>query len=293
MFGPNTYIDFPTSITHSHRDKEFMNTFEDLRELFIDVFDLQGYDILFIGGSGTTAVEAVVWSMMNNIEIVGNGGVFRNKWERLVKTYEKEGSSKYYREKLYCQLETSNSSYFEEDNCIVDAISSFPYYEIPKNTNVFITCVNKQLGGFPGLSIVGVKKNYWNRIKDADEFTYLSLKRYYQYGLKNQTPTTAPTQIYEHFLTILRRFDIDELRNKINRNSELIVDAIGEKKIIGKNLCPVITIPKEFISDELAVKWNLYGLQTKSKNYQIFTYSCDDKDYENFAKDLKSENTIL
>ena len=180
MFGPNTYIDFPTSITHSHRDKEFMNTFEDLRDLFIDVFDLQDYDILFIGGSGTTAVEAVVWSMMNNIEIVGNGGVFRNKWERLVKTYEKEGSSKYYREKLYCQLETSNSSYYEEDNCIVDAISSFPYYEIPKKTNIFITCVNKQLGGFPGLSIVGVKKSFWNRIKDTDEFTYLSLKRYYQ-----------------------------------------------------------------------------------------------------------------
>ena len=43
MFGPNTYIDFPTSITHSHRDKEFMNTFEDLRDLFIDVFDLQDY----------------------------------------------------------------------------------------------------------------------------------------------------------------------------------------------------------------------------------------------------------
>ncbi len=107
------------------------------------------------------------------------------------------------------------------------------------------------------------------------------------------TPTTAPTQIYEHFLTILRRFDIDELRNKINRNSELIVDAIGEEKIIGKNLCPVITIPKEYISDELAVKWNLYGLQTQSKNYQIFTYSCDDKDYENFAKELSNENIVL
>ena len=111
--------------------------------------------------------------------------------------------------------------------------------------------------------------------------------------MKNQTPTTAPTQIYEHFLTILSRFDIDELRNKINLNSKLIVDAIGEDKILGENSCPVITIPKEFISDELAIKWNLYGLQTKSKNYQIFTYSCDDKSYEDFAKDLRSENIIL
>ena len=181
MFGPNTYIDFPTSITHSHRDKEFMNTFEDLRDLFIDVFDLQDYDILFIGGSGTTAIESVVWSMMNNIEVIGSDGVFKNKWERLVRTYGKVGSSKYYREKLYCQLETSNSTYCEEKDCMVDAISSFPYYDIPK----------------------------------------------------------------------------------------------------------------EFISDELAIKWNLYGLQTKSKSYQIFTYSCDDKSYEDFAKDLRSENIIL
>ena len=206
MFGPNTYVDYPTSISFSHRDKKFIEVYKELKETFSEKFNLQNYDILFIGGSGTTAIEAVVWSMMNNIEIVGNGGVFRNKWERLVKTYEKEGSSKYYREKLYCQLETSNSSYFEEDNCIVDSISSFPYYEIPKNTNVFITCVNKQLGGFPGLSIVGVKKNYWNRIKDTDEFTYLSLRRYYQYGLKNQTTTTTPTQIYEHFLHRLKNF---------------------------------------------------------------------------------------
>jgi len=293
MFGPNTHIDFPTSITHSHRDNEFMNTFEDLRDLFIDVFDLQDYDILFIGGSGTTAIESVVWSMMNNIEVIGNDGVFKNKWERLVRTYGKVGSSKYYREKLYCQLETSNSTYYEEKDCMVDAISSFPYYDIPKNTNIFITCVNKQLGGFPGLSIVGVKKNYWGWIKDSNEFSYLNLRRYYEYGLKNQTPTTTPTQIYEHFLTILSRFDIDELRDKINLNSKLIVDAIGEDKIIGENSCPVITIPKEFISDELAIKWNLYGLQTKSKSYQIFTYSCDDKSYEDFAKDLRSENIIL
>ena len=292
MFGPNTSTSTESVILHSHRDREFIHTYEDLKLLFSEVFELKDYDIIFMGGSGTTAIESVVWSLMNPIGIVGNEGVFKDKWKQLIRTHGKEGSSKYYREKLYCQLETSNSSYHEDEG-IVDAISSFPYYDIPKNTNIFITCVNKQLGGFPGLSIVGVKKSFWNRIKDTDEFTYLSLKRYYQYGLENQTPTTAPTQIYEHFLTILSRFDIDELRNKINLNSKLIVDAIGEDKIIGENSCPVITIPKEFISDELAIKWNLYGLQTKSKNYQIFTYSCDDKSYEEFAKDLRSENIIL
>jgi len=293
MFGPNTYTEFPSQINHSHRDKQFIETYESVKEKFIDKFNLQKYDILFIGGSGTTAIESVVWSMMNRIEVVGNGGIFRNKWEKLIETHDKVGSSKYYREKLYCQLETSNSSYYEEENGIVDAISSFPYYDLPEKTNIFITCVNKQLGGFPGLAMVGVKKGYWTRIKDSRYFSYLNLRRYYEYGLFNQTPTTAPTQIYDHFDKVLDDFDLDKLRKKINRNSNVIVDVIGEENIIGKSVCPVITIPKSLISDDIAKRWNLYGLQTESENYQIFTYSCDDKDYENFAKELKSENTIL
>tara|TARA_Y100000592_G_C5447968_1_gene307125 strand:+ start:587 stop:1468 length:882 start_codon:yes stop_codon:yes gene_type:complete len=293
MFGPNTYIEFKSQIKHSHRDKQFIETYENVKEKFINKFNLHKYDIMFIGGSGTTAIESVVWSMMNRIEVVGNKGVFRNKWEKLIETHDKVGSSKYYREKLYCQLETSNSSYFEEDNSIVDSISSFPYYDLPKNINIFITCVNKQLGGFPGLAIVGVKKGYWTRIKDSSEFSYLNLRKYYECGKINQTPTTAPTQLYDHFENVIDNFDLDKLREKINRNSELIMNAIGPTKIIGNCPCPVITIPKEFISNELAVKWNLYGLQTESKNYQIFTYSCDDKDYENFAKELSNENIVL
>ena len=285
MFGPNTSTSTESVILHSHRDREFIHTYEDLKSLFSEVFDLEKYDIIFMGGSGTTAIESVVWSLMNPIGVIGNDGIFKNKWEQLIRTHGKEGSSKYYREKLYCQLETSNSSYYEDEG-IVDAISSFPYYDIPKNTNIFITCVNKQLGGFPGLAIVGVKKNYWTRLKDSDEFSYLNLRRYYEYGLINQTPTTTPTQIYDHFLTILRRFDIHELRDRIDRNSKVIVDAIGEENIIGLSTCPVITIPKENIPIEIAEKWDLYGLHTKSKNYQIFTYSYDNRLYEEFGKDL-------
>ena len=296
MFGPNTYIDYPTSISFSHRDKQFIEVYKELKETFSEKFNLQDYDILFIGGSGTTAIESVVWSTLNDIEVSGVGGVFKNKWERLVKTYGKEGSSKYYRDILFCKLETSNSSYYEEiisrwNGSIVDAISSFPYYDIPKGVNIFVTCVNKQLGGFPGLSIVGVKKSFWNRIKDSDEFTYLNLRRYHEYGLKNQTPTTTPTQIYEHFLHRLKNFDIDELRKKINKNSELIVNTIGKENTIGDSPCPVITIPKKNIPEIIARKWNLYGLQTDSKNYQIFTYSCDDEDYKKFCNDYITHQT--
>ena len=125
MFGPNTSTSTESVILHSHRDIEFIHTYEDLKLLFSEVFDLEKYDIIFMGGSGTTAIESVVWSLMNPIGIVGNEGVFKDKWKQLIRTHGKEGSSKYYREKLYCQLETSNSSYHEDEG-IVDAISSFP-----------------------------------------------------------------------------------------------------------------------------------------------------------------------
>ena len=43
---------------------------------------------------------------------------------------------------LFCSLETSNSSIFEKNGCIIDAISSFPYYEIPKNSFRCYCCIN-------------------------------------------------------------------------------------------------------------------------------------------------------
>ena len=290
MFGPNTYIKSNDKIDYSHRDKEFIELFSRVRDKFIDIFKLHEYDILFIPGSGTLGVEAVVWSVLNRIRVVGHDGVFKSKWKRLTETHKKETISY---EKLYCHLETSNSSIFEEEGCIVDAISSFPYYDIPKDTNIFITCTNKQLGGYPGLSIIGVKKDYWTSLRLPKEFSYLNLSRYQHYNEINQTPSTTPTQIFEHFESVLDKFDKFKLMKKINDNSLKVVEAIGEENIIGEKICPVITIDKELISMGLARKYQLYGLYTKSPNYQIFTYSCDDEIYDRFCEELKNENTLL
>ena len=51
MFGPNTYTEFPSQISYSHRDKQFIETYESVKESFIHKFNLQKYDIMFIGGS--------------------------------------------------------------------------------------------------------------------------------------------------------------------------------------------------------------------------------------------------
>ena len=58
MFGPNTSTSTESVVLHSHRDREFIHTYEDLKSLFSEVFDLEKYDIIFMGGSGTTAISA-------------------------------------------------------------------------------------------------------------------------------------------------------------------------------------------------------------------------------------------
>ena len=283
MFGPNTHIKSILTISYSHRDNEFFDLYKDTVRRFKKIFNLNNYDILLIPGSGTVGIESVISSLKDNIQVIGNNGVFFKRWEEMINGYNKLGNKNI----IYCQLETSNSSYFEHNEGIVDCISSFPYYDIPKNTEVFITCVNKQLGSYPGLAVVGVKKDCWNKFKKSSNVSYLNLYRYFKYSKQNQTPSTAPTHLFQHLNIILRTFDLEKLRNYIDNISEMIVNAVGSSNIIGEKKCPVITINKDIIPIEIANKYQLYGINTDSDNYQIFTYSCNKKLYEKFCKDLK------
>jgi aspartate aminotransferase-like enzyme len=116
--------------------------------------------------------------------------------------------------------------------------------------------------------------------------SYLNLRRYLKYGQKNQTPSTAPTQLFKHFNLVLENFDIEKLKQKIKTNSSLLLEAIGINNIVGDTEGPVITIHKDNIPIEIANKYQLYGINTDSEYYQIFTYSCDDKLYIKFCKEL-------
>ena len=71
--------------------------------------------------------------------------------------------------------------------------------------------------------------------------------------------------------------------NEVNDNIQLkLIHSKAQNNIPSTNNNP----PKENIPIEIAEKWDLYGLHTKSKNYQIFTYSYDDRLYKEFGKDL-------
>ena len=283
MFGPNTHLSTLSEIKYSHRDVDFVDLYKNLSSLFSDKFELQDYDILFIPGSGTIGIESVFWSLKKRINVIGHGGVFTKRWNKLSEIYTPYNRLNYNEKavSLYCQLETSVNKTFEKEGCIVDAISSFPYYSIPKNTNIFVTCSNKQLGSMPGLSIVCVKKDYWGELKEDDIFSYLNLSRYKTYGLKGQTPSTPPVTIYENLACIIEKFDVNYFRQKIDKNSKILIDVFGGEP------SPVFIVDKNKIPLEYAKLWKLYGLNTDSKHYSIFTYSCDDSEYEKFVSGLK------
>lgn len=291
MFGPNKIGEHKYKITFTHRSKKFQELYKNLTVAIKEKFSLQEYDILFIAGSGTTGVESVISTIKKEIVVIGKEGKFKERWINLSKYYNYERFVRKTKKELFCQLETSVSEVFEKEGCIVDAISSFPYYDIPKNTEVFITCCNKQLGAFPGLAIVGVKKGLWDEFKDDGYFSYINLSLYKEYSLNNQTPTTAPIALFEHLLHEVNKIDLEEHRKHIDLSSDTIVDAVGREHFIGETRCPVLTFKKSSIPIDIAERWDLYGLTNESTDYyQIFTYSHPIDDYKNFAKEVKNES---
>jgi aspartate aminotransferase-like enzyme len=279
MFGPNTHLSTTTfNIKYSHRDIEFIDLYKRLNGEFVSKFNLQDYDVLFIPGGGTIGIESVFWSLKKQINVIGHEGVFTERWNELSELYVPEQGNGI---DLYCQLETSVNKVFEKEGCIVDAISSFPYYDIPNDTKIFITCSNKQLGSIPGLAIVCVRKDYWGELENDNIFSYLNLARYKKYGDKNQTPSTPPITVYENLACIIQNFDVNYLREKIHKNSQKLIE------IFGGEVSPVFVIDKKRIPIEYAKLWKLYGLNTSSKHYSIFTYSCKDDEYKKFVSGLK------
>lgn len=285
MFGPNRQIR-PTDST-SHRTEESVAVIEQVRDLLTERFNLQDYDLLFIPGSGSTGVEAVIESVYSRVTVNGNpDGKFTKRWKEVAITKATtKNTSKYDEVTLVCQLETSLSEHQAIPADIVDAISSFPFYPIPETAQIFITSSNKMLGALPGLAIVGVRKDAWHLVRPREYFSMLNLWMY----KNNPIPVTMPIHTFE----VLRDRLVDEDHfNKMSNNIKIVCNMITgffkPTDIIGDHEGPVMTIKKEAIPDEIAKKYRLYGYNSDSHYYQIFTYSNEFNRYKEFIDDINS-----
>jgi len=292
MFGPNTTIHTKIKTNYSHRDTAFKVLFGELRALFINKFKLQNYDILFIPGSGTFAMELLILNYRYKLYFPHSiEGKFLRRWRNMDLTINSMPmESPDWHTFIDCQFETSISKYnetlHEEENAIVDAVCSFPYYPIPNKSIAFVTVPNKLLGSLPGLAIVGIRKDCWDRFKlPFGCFSTLDLKLYKEYADKGMTPTTPPVQIFQHLIEMLNIISIDELRKEVEFKSKLI--GLLDWPLVGEKIAPALTIPKMIVTrKDLVRKYQLYGLDSSTQNYQIFTYSEPALNYLNFVCDF-------
>ncbi len=269
MFGPNNL-----PYNHHHREDKFKVLYSNFQKRFQETFGLEDYIILPITGSGTIALEILLNSLNIKLEHLYTDLEFGARFEAL--NHSKKGRDGV----AYVQYETSIGKYQESDSrkpVIIDAVSSFPYYNIPLNASAFVTVNSKQLGCNPGLSIIGVKPELLKKVK-PEEFSYLSLKKYLNYSKINQTPNTPAISLIEELYNALEHFDLEAFRKTLDSRREDLDNIFPHNTGEG----PVFTLDMD---KELKNKYNLYGKQ----NTQIFLWSGTQIDFDHFINNIKGD----
>jgi aspartate aminotransferase-like enzyme len=272
MLGPNVKPNI------HHREKSFELLYDNLCNTFKEQFKVpEDFLVIPITGSGTLALEILINSLDIKFEHKFTEEEFGSRLEKI--NHQDKGTDAI----AYVHYETSISklnSFRTDKITLLDAVSSFPYYDIPADVDAWVTVNSKQIGCNPGLSFIVIKESLLPKVKPA-EFSYLSLQRYIDYGKINQTPNTPAISLMMETLEKIQSFDVDAFRNKIDKRRKQMDKVFSENTGAG----PVYTIDEEHHTD---IK-NVFGLYGKH-NTQIFLWSGTSNDYNslvNYAKRTK------
>lgn len=226
MFNPNCQPSYHHRCTRAH------DVFAELRVLTHRVLGIpRHYELLFLTGSGALGLEAAVWSATTNFNPLFTQSKFGEQLRRLLRTH-----NKYYvlsDNVAYVHYETSTSVLNNVEKvdgfALVDCVSSFPYYDIPDHAGIFVTVSGKQLGAPPGVVIVGVRDDIWNRYVcvHEDKHSYLNLKRYRLYARNNETPNTPALSTLASLATCLKEIDIQRMRDSVAMRWEILCREFG------------------------------------------------------------------
>lgn len=295
-------------INFSHRDEEFSDLIVSVKEKLLDISHYYN-DIIMTQGSASSAIETIFSSLFKKESkiLVFANGAFGNRAivmadfysQRVDVTTTLNGTREALRKKDYdfffsVQFETSLSLYNNLEELlficknkkivtIVDAVSSFPYYELQK-VDFLITSSAKQLGGLPVMGLIFYDKEKEYELQENSD--YLSFKKYKQYSLKNQTPHTS---LIPQILSLdkslnenIKGNNIDGLffKNSIFNNCQTLVQGL-EDCVLNTAIAPVITFK---VKDTEKVIEHLHSLGIKTyfnlfymKDYiQVSTFNYTD-----------------
>ena len=225
-----------------HRTDEFVDllvrTKEKILKRFSPAASFDDWNVSIIAGSGTTAMEAVVSTLLSDVGIIV-AGKYGTRIKEMCETYQVKHQVSYCKyasdldkdeqlEKIYfVENETTTGEKFDplkiaslypNARIYIDATSSFgasEYDKILDRIDAISFCSNKCLQSTPGLGIVIWRKNL--QVYGRSYFTNLD-----KYRVNDQLPFTLPTQSVGALDTALNTENKLELFNQ--RRDRLIKD---------------------------------------------------------------------
>lgn len=293
-FGPS----MGTNRFH-HRCSRFHSLYSSIEESFREKFNVSdAFEIYLIGGSGTLGLETCLWSARHLlVRIYNTHQEFGNRLLSLWKAHSTgyAGQDKR-RLGVYVQYETSISEVFtgkvEGDAILVDAVSAFPYYPIPDHADLWVTVSGKQLGAFPGVSIVVCHKRLWERgflDNCVENYSILNLSRYRLFSDRKECPTTPPISVLESLANSLSVFSVDKLREEIDEKRKSIISNLGSASLFDSQ-GPVVTFPSGYVSDRLIDLFGLY--KTGEGKAQTFLWNATADRLASFLQEVRREKWL-
>jgi len=220
----------------SHRSPAMFNPlFENISSRILTLLKAKKecYVPLFINGSGTSGVEAIISSFKNRNVLICSNGSFGEKWQKIASHYQKHFKCHIFsvgwglplpcdeivKAAIKKSCDTVMIVHHETSCCVVndihkiaeccsqkgllffaDCVSSFGIEELNLSTP-HITGItfgsNKGSMCYPGVSCVIVKRDYCKKLDPNAIPAYLNLRAYFDYSQKSQTPFTPAVQLLQ------------------------------------------------------------------------------------------------
>lgn len=285
MFGPNRIPSF------HHRSPQYRALQGRVEQLLRERFNIgPDYGLYFMTGSGTLALEACIASARRPVTpIMFTHGKFEKRLADFTFVHNKHGIGT--EDVAFVHYETSKSilnqsGWKAKGITIVDCISSFPYYPIPFDADVFVTVTGKQLGGVPGIAIIGIHKRCWEYVNGEafydcanDHESYLNLALWRNAKVRGETPFTPAISVMTSLLWQLERRDYAMQGKKIRSRWDALVALCGGGKEIDP---PVYTFPGLLSCHEY---YKLYG----KEQTQLFLWAGTDASFQILLNRIKGD----